>query len=302
MFGPQASPVVQAQRTVAHRPDDVRLHLAQLRPLRERRVVERVEEGAELLERVVEPLASCTAQRCLCRQSRMHVSFCRGSTYVRNPPEGCRRLHPARHRGRESAFRVRERDEQLLLRAARLAQSPAGSSIVLAELDDERPDDRDRDHRCAGVRLLRPRPGLVVGRAARRRRRRGSRRAAPRSTRRRSFGATSPRAYSRPVTATVMDGKTPRGRIRAEVAAEVAAFPARSGSRPCSSATIRRRTSTSGASTRRRSRSGSRTRSAPARGDERGGAARPRRRAERRRRDRRDPRPAAAAGQIDEGA
>ena len=56
-----------------------------------------------------------------------------------------------------------ERDEQLLLRPSRLAEcSGRLLELVLPELDGERADDGDRDHGGAGVRLLRPRPGLVV--------------------------------------------------------------------------------------------------------------------------------------------
>ena len=49
-----------------------------------------------------------------------------------------------------------------LASAACLAQRPGGLlELVDAQLEHERPDDRDRDQRRARVRLLRPRPGFV---------------------------------------------------------------------------------------------------------------------------------------------
>ena len=60
---------------------------------------------------------------------------------------------------------MRQRHEDLLPRAAGLAQRSRGLlELVGAELDDERPDDRDRDHGGAGMRLLGAAPGFVVER------------------------------------------------------------------------------------------------------------------------------------------
>ena len=61
MFGPHGVAGRPRPEDVAHRPDDVRLHLAQLRPLRERGVVERGEEGAEVVERALQPSCKLTA-------------------------------------------------------------------------------------------------------------------------------------------------------------------------------------------------------------------------------------------------
>src|SRR5439155_7997081 len=66
-------------------------------------------------------------------------------------------------RSRQAAFRVGERDEYLLARSARFADTPERLlELVLPELDLERPDDRHGNDRSAGQHLLRVHVGRQV--------------------------------------------------------------------------------------------------------------------------------------------
>ena len=214
----------------------------------------------------------------------------------RSPQPSCRAT--SRPRGRPRCARAARGSPPA--RGRSRAASRGLLELVRAELDDERPDDRDRDHDGAGVRLLGAAPGFVVERErlvaddAR-----GSRRAA----RAIDSGVVLARQSASAelilasVTATLMDGKALAARIRAEVAREVAAFPrpiglatVLVGDDPASEVYIRLKHKASlevGIEAR------DLRLPAETSEDELLDA---RRRAERRRRDRRHPRPAAAAG------
>ena len=114
---------------VAHRADDVCLDLAQLRPLRERGIVERGQEGAQLVERALEPSCKRTASSVFLqiKQDALVILSCK---HICSESAGRRRrLHPARHRRRQAALGVRERHEDLLLRSRPVSRSvPAGST------------------------------------------------------------------------------------------------------------------------------------------------------------------------------
>ena len=148
---------------VTHRPDDVRLHLAELRPFREA-TGRRAQRGRSAGRRgALQPscksdgIFGVLANKARCTRHSVVQHICS------EPTGGRRSLHPTRHRGGETALGVRQRHEDLLLRAAGLRSVPVGLlELVGAELDDERTDDRDRDHGGAGVRLLRAAPGFVV--------------------------------------------------------------------------------------------------------------------------------------------
>ena len=138
---------------VAHRPDDVRLHLAQLRPLRERRVVERGQERAKVVERVVEPPCKLhSSLQCLCKQSKMHVSFCREAHMFgirpRSPPPSSRatsrpRARPRCARAGRAAPPASARSRGASLPAPRARRRPARRRAARRR----RPGSRSR--RCA---------------------------------------------------------------------------------------------------------------------------------------------------------
>ena len=136
---------------------------------------------------------------------------------------------PARHRGRQPALGMRERDEELLLPAAGLdaasRRAPRARTRPARRRAARRPRPGSRRRRCATpARAIHDSSSWASGASPTTCR--GSRRAAPGSTRRRSSVATaSAELILAPVTATLMDGKALAARIRAEVAAEVAAFP-----------------------------------------------------------------------------
>ena len=185
---------------MAHRPDDVRLHLAQLRPLRERRVVERGEEGAEVVERGVEPpcklhsIGGVFANEAGCTSHSVLKHICSESAGRRRQPSSRAtsrpRARPRCARAGRGAPPARGRSRAASRRAPRARTRPVRRRAA------RRPRPESRRRRCATpARVSRPRRR---GRAARRRRRRGSRRAAPGSTRRRSSEASRiGRAYSR---------------------------------------------------------------------------------------------------------
>ena len=182
---------------VAHRADDVRLDLAQLREGRQARIGARPvgEPAAHLRARAPRGSATSVTASPVEPQTKHDARVIRSRTHVR--AEAARlggRPGAAVERRRQPALGVRERDEDLLLRAAGLRQ-PAERllELVLAELDRERADDRHRDQRRAGQHLLSRSP-TASGRARTPRRRSAARSGAPRSTRDRSSAATSARS------------------------------------------------------------------------------------------------------------
>ena len=198
---------------------------------------------------------------------------------------------------------MRERHVHGLLARPVSTTSPSSVSSYDAELDLDR-HRRDRDHGDADERLGGARERLEVDRrdepAV------DAHRLAALLDRRRVVLPGPPHAATIVVahmSATLIKGKPLAERIRAEVAEERRSRSATSASSPCSSATTRRRRSTSASSTRRRSRPAStRATCACPRDTSEDELLAKVDGAERVRRRRRDPRPAAAAGSHRRGA
>ena len=152
-----------APEDVTHRADDVRLHLAQTRELRERRVVLCGDPVLHRRELIRDPLGELDrvggARADEARGARDPVGEDVGAEAARLR-DGQR---PALHRGGQPALGVRERDEDGVPRASGLDHLAAGLlQLVLAELELDRADDRDRGHGDAGQHLLRARERLEV--------------------------------------------------------------------------------------------------------------------------------------------
>ena len=249
MFGPHASPVVQAQRT---------WHIGPTTCVFTSRSFARFESDGSSSAARNARRSSTDASSHLARVSASSVSLqikhdalviLSLTTYVRKPPEVAAAFMP-RDIEAERPPSVCASGTSSSSCARPVSRSvPSGSSSSYRRRArrgaGRRRRRESRRRRCATpVRASRPRRRA---RAARRRRRRGSRRGGRRSTPGRSCEASaSPELILASVTATLMDGKALAARIRAEVAREVAEFGGRSASRPCSSATIPPPTSTSG--------------------------------------------------------
>src|SRR4029077_13154741 len=160
--------------------------------------------------------------------------------HIRSATAGLRdRLRAALHGGRQPAFRVRERHDDLLVGAARLDDLAVLRQLVLAQRDPQLSNrDRDRDeagHRLRGLcppskvdlgqseRILARahRIGIVLPRQAWHRAE-PSGASFPRPRRCGGGGFALRHGYARPVTATLIDGKALGAKVREEVAASVA--------------------------------------------------------------------------------
>ena len=177
----------QAPEDVAHRPDDVRLHLAQDGVARELRRCRRRAANSRIS-------ATCSLDPARERQRIPRVvadEARRARDAVRDDVRAERRPTPrppcaALHRRGQPAFGVRERNGDLLGGAAGLDDVAVLGELVLAERDLQLRD-RDRDHGDARHRLR----GLAYGARSTSRRGRAPL-AARRSTRGRSCGVAGP--------------------------------------------------------------------------------------------------------------
>ena len=161
MFAPDRVPGRESPHDVAHGADDVRLDLAQLRPLRHPLVVPLRQPVAHRRQLALDPAAE--RRRFFggaadeARRPRDPILQHLGAEATRLG----RRTRAAIERVRHRAFRMGERDVHLVLRPAPLDELPIGlRQLVVAERDRERPDHGSRDHRHPGQRLLRAGQGV----------------------------------------------------------------------------------------------------------------------------------------------
>ena len=162
MFAPKASPVVKRQRTWHIGPTTCVFASRRTAKRDSSGDVGLAEELAHRRHLLLDPARRVRARLARVLQTKQDARVILSAIDIRSAAAGLGdRLRAALHRGGQAALGVRERDDDLLVRAAGLDDVAVLRQLVLAERDRELRD-RDRDRDEAGHRLGRLRLRLEV--------------------------------------------------------------------------------------------------------------------------------------------